>query len=535
MRVVGGFALRLAALYVLAYVLADWVSYVYPLAPFAITPWNPPPGLTLALLLVGGLRYAPAVLVAVLAAEFVVRGVPGSPWATLAASLVIAGGYSALGAVLLRAVRVDPKLGSLRDLSRLLATVAAGTAAIAVAYVGVFHLAGQVAWGGIWTHFLRFWIGDMIGVVVTTPLILVWVARRRTPQAVHGWEIAAQAGAIVLALGLAFHLGSPNAARLFYVLFLPLIWIAMRHGIRGAALGALGTQLGLIVAAKITAHSASSVLEMQFLMLALAATTLLLGMAVTERREVSEQLRERQDDLARTLRFVAAGEMASALAHELNQPLSAIGSYLRACQLMLQRPDPDRPRLAQTMDKVVAEAARAGDVVRRLREFFRTGTSRLEPVSISELLRTGIEPARKRAERHRVQLRVDVAAAAAAAAVLVDRLQLEIVIHNLVANAIDAIVAAQASRREVRVTARADARQMRVEVRDTGPGVAPELVTRLFEPFATSKAQGMGLGLALSRSIIEAHGGRLEAISGTTGGAFAFTLPLEPQEDRVNR
>jgi two-component system sensor kinase FixL len=311
---------RLVLSYLGAYVVADWVSYLYPLAPFAITPWNPPPGLSLALLLLCGLRYAPAVLVAVLTADAVVRDVPGPPWAMLASALVIAGGYSAVAALLLRALRIDPGLKSLRDLSWLLACVAAGTALIACAYVGVYVLAGQIARSQAADHALRFWIGDMIGVVVTTPLVLVVVARRPIGRS---WEVAAQAGAIVLALALVFGVGYPVASPLFYLLFLPLVWIAMRHGFRGAAYAAFATQIGLIAAARVTGHSASSVLEMQFLMLALAVTSLLLGMAVSERREAVERLSEKQEDLARTLRLAAAGEMASALAHELNQPLSA--------------------------------------------------------------------------------------------------------------------------------------------------------------------------------------------------------------------
>jgi two-component system sensor kinase FixL len=520
---------RLVLSYLGAYVVADWVSYLYPLAPFAITPWNPPPGLSLALLLLCGLRYAPAVLVAVLTADAVVRDVPGPPWAMLASALVIAGGYSAVAALLLRALRIDPGLKSLRDLSWLLACVAAGTALIACAYVGVYVLAGQIARSQAADHALRFWIGDMIGVVVTTPLVLVVVARRPIGRS---WEVAAQAGAIVLALALVFGVGYPVASPLFYLLFLPLVWIAMRHGFRGAAYAAFATQIGLIAAARVTGHSASSVLEMQFLMLALAVTSLLLGMAVSERREAVERLSEKQEDLARTLRLAAAGEMASALAHELNQPLSAIVNYLRACQLMLARPESERARLADTMNKVVVEAARAGDVVRRLRDFFRTGTSRLESLSIGRLVETAVEPLRERAERHGIQLRVDAAPVSRPA--LVDRMQLEIVIHNLVGNAIEAIAASDPPQRRVLVTVGEDATRTRVEVRDTGPGVMPEIAQRLFEPFATSKPQGMGLGLAISRSIVEAHGGQLWAESAEVGGVFCFTLPLESSEEGMN-
>ncbi len=520
--------LRIVALYLVAYVGADWVSYVYPLAPFAITPWNPPPGLSLALLLLAGLRYAPAVAVAFLLADLLVRNAPGPLWAMLASAFLVAGAYWAIAAVLLRGLRIDPKLRSLRDLSWLMCCVAAGTALTAFAYVGVYALAGQIGRSSVTEHFLRLWAGDLIGVVVTTPLVLVAAA---SGPAIPARELAAHAAAIALALALVFGVDYPVASPLFYVLFLPLIWIAMRHGIRGAALGAFGMQVGLIGAAKLTGHSASSVLEMQFLMLVLAATSLLLGMAVSERREVAERLREKQEDLSRTLRLAAAGEMASAMAHELNQPLSAIATYLRACRLMLEQGED--ARLRPTMDKAAAEIARAGDVVRRLRDFFRTGTSRLERLSIEGLLEAAVEPMRNRAARHGVQLQLD--AGAITQPVLVDRLQLEIVIHNLVGNAIDAVTASGAQPRKVHVTARQDGAQARVEERDTGPGVGQEVAHRLFEPFATSKPDGMGLGLAISRSIIEAHGGRLWNEAGAACGVFCFTLPLEMSDEGMSR
>jgi len=237
-------------------------------------------------------------------------------------------------------------------------------------------------------------------------------------------------------------------------------------------------------------------------------------------------LREKQIQLDRSLRLAAASEMASALAHELNQPLSAIGTYVRACQLMVADVKPPAARLQETMDKVVQEAARAGNVVRQLRDFFRTGSGHLSRIDVLPLLQSVIEGARLRTERHRVRWRLAVAENIPA--VLINRIQVETVLHNLIANSIDALKTARAdTEREISVAAVAESEQyVLISVADNGPGVPAEIVAQLFRPFATSKPQGMGLGLAISKSIIEGHGGRLWLESGEPGSTFRFTLPI---------
>jgi C4-dicarboxylate-specific signal transduction histidine kinase len=266
-------------------------------------------------------------------------------------------------------------------------------------------------------------------------------------------------------------------------------------------------------------HEASSVLELQFLMLTLAVTGLFLGMATTE-------LRAQQAGLRRSLRLAAAGEMASALAHELNQPLSAIATYVRACAILAERPEENRARLVETMGTVTSEVARAGDVVRRLREFFRSGAVRLEHASVAQLLARAAERAAPRLERHRIALAVECAPRLPG--VLVDRLQIETVLHNLMANAIDAITAADPAERTIRLGAASDRRgAVRITVRDSGPGLPPGMQADDFAPYASAKPHGMGLGLAISRSIVESHGGRLVADAVDHGASFSFTLPAE--------
>jgi C4-dicarboxylate-specific signal transduction histidine kinase len=331
-----------------------------------------------------------------------------------------------------------------------------------------------------------------------------------------------QGMSIVLALWIVFGTRFGDEPKLFYLLFLPVIWIAMRHGIEGGVFGTLTVQLGLIAAIVATRRGDGAVLDFQFLMLAVAATGLVLGAAVSERRAIERQLRDKQMRLDRSLRLAAASELASALAHELNQPLSAITAYLRACEMMLAAPQRDTNGLKATMDKVVAEANRAGSVVRRLRDFFRSGTAQPETVEPAVLVQEACTTVRERAERHRIALETP---AGDAPAVVVDRVQIEAVLHNLLANAIDALKMRPEGRAIRVVIAKDDAGFVRITIADNGPGIAAEIAEALFEPFVTTKPRGTGLGLAISRSIIDAHGGRLWYEALAPGSAFSFTIP----------
>ena len=514
-------ALGIGIAYVAIYVLLDWVSYIDPVAAFAITPWNPPPGLSIAFLLRRGVRQAPWLFVAALAAEFLVRGAPAPLPVMIAASLLLAVSYTGLSVVLARALRVEPDLASLRDVTMLVVSASVACGVIALAFVALFAGSGLLPAGAFGRSTLQFWIGDVIGIVVTAPALLV-ITRAQPPALRLDGERIAQVAAIAAALWIVFGSGLPDATMLFYVLFLPVIWIAMRDGLEGAVFGALAIQLGLIAATVWTGQSQGTVLEFQFLMLAIASTALLLGAAVSDRRTIERALREKQATLDRSLRLAAASELASALAHELNQPLSAMTAYLRACQLMVERGRTAEGELGATMNKAVAEAGRAASVVRRLRDFFRSGSVQLEAIAPAVLIEDACAALRERAQRHGVTLE---ASARNLPDVRVDRVQIEAVLANLLGNAIDALKH-RAGAREVRVDASRDERGfVRIAVADNGPGVDPEIARSLFDPFVTTKPKGMGLGLAISRSIVDAHGGKLWHETRDRGSVFCFTVP----------
>jgi two-component system sensor kinase FixL len=225
-------------------------------------------------------------------------------------------------------------------------------------------------------------------------------------------------------------------------------------------------------------------------------------------------------------RLTEMGQMASALAHEVNQPLSAATNYLGAGQVLLARGNqPGTERARGVFDKAAEQVERATQLVRRLREFGRKGGSERHPEPIGKLIdeATALALIGARDSGIQVQLRI----APELPEVVVDRIQVQQVIVNLIRNAVEAM---ESERRELTVSAAPDGvGGVAIRVADTGPGLAPEVAERLFEPFVTTKPQGMGIGLSICRSIVEAHGGKLHAEPNPEGGTvFAFSLPTAP-------
>lgn len=256
---------------------------------------------------------------------------------------------------------------------------------------------------------------------------------------------------------------------------------------------------------------------------------------LTEPRAQERRLQELQSELVHVSRLSAMGEMASSLAHELNQPLSAIANYMKGSATLLSSPGLDPERLKEPLERAYEQALRAGDIIKRLREFVARGETQHtleDPVRLMEEA-SALALVGSREQGVRVDLRFE----RNVGQVVVDKVQVQQVALNLIRNAIDAMDGRPLRRLTISVTTDPDDRHSaRISVADTGSGVDPEVLARLFQPFVSTKLKGMGVGLSICRTIVEAHGGRIWADSNGDGGAtFCFTLPLAELETSDER
>lgn len=254
---------------------------------------------------------------------------------------------------------------------------------------------------------------------------------------------------------------------------------------------------------------------------------------LTERRAAEERIQEVQAELLHVSRFTALGEMASALAHELNQPLTAITNYLHACRKLLEQQDGgDRPNcelVGQAVSEAAEQAVRAGAIIRSLRSLVKRTQGHSQDEALAKLLEETCALAMVGAREADVKIRIAVSPNAQT--IHADRVQIQQVLLNLMRNAIEAME--DAPQRELSVTANPSpcGRQVEIAVSDTGPGLAPEIAKTLFQPFNTTKSNGLGVGLSICRSIVEAHGGKIvaEPRSGR-GTTFRFLIPATKEK-----
>lgn len=251
--------------------------------------------------------------------------------------------------------------------------------------------------------------------------------------------------------------------------------------------------------------------------------------AAEERAAWLEQQREDAIRLEQSSRLITVGEMASSLAHELNQPLATITNYCRGCVGLLESGCVDRDTLLEPMRRATEQALRAAKIVSRVRTYLKRSEPLLDPVDPGEIIATTAGLAGAEAQRLGVELRVELPAVLPK--IRADRIMLEQLVLNLVRNAIDAMRDVTAPRR-LTIMCRPAGQMLETTVADQGPGIAAADRENIFRPFFTTKPDGMGMGLNICRSIIEFHGGRLWVTDGPEGGAvFHFTLPITRTDD----
>ena len=250
---------------------------------------------------------------------------------------------------------------------------------------------------------------------------------------------------------------------------------------------------------------------------------------ITEHKQAGEQERRQQTELARVARLSTMGEMATGLAHELNQPLSAIANFARGCIRRLRVDGSDPADLIQPLEEVCGQAERAGEILRHVRDFVRKSELKMSNVDINQTVRSVVKFIEIETRQTGATVRLDLAPALPR--VWADAIMIEQVICNLVRNAVEAMVEAGSRQREIAILTRPNGGgTIEVEIGDTGPGIDRNVIDKVFNQFFTTKPEGVGMGLSISRSIIESHGGDISVESGGGGTTFRFTLQASEQQ-----
>jgi signal transduction histidine kinase len=499
------------AAFVLIYVAVERLTLVYQLDGLGITLWGPAAGFSLVLLLRWGLSYAPFIFIASLIADFAVYTGPRGVFAPAGTSLVLAGGLCALTLALRKFWRFGPESPRLTDVVALLVIVPIGTLLIAVLYCAVLYAAGLITPWRLVIAARNFWIGDTLGMITLTaaaPAAFSLTSRSwQTISRSQVIDIVVFASTLCAAFWLIFAVASSYEHEFFYFLFLPIIWIAIRAGYAAASIALLVTHLLLLTIATTLGFVAYDFIAFQLLMLALTTTGLLLGAVISERWASEEQIRRQQADLARAGRQATVGAVGTALAHEVSQPLSSATNYLYAAHRLLRRHHGDSGPVAEALAKAELEARRAREALERVRDYVSTGRVEVVSIDLEAAVRKIAALLRRDAVGRQVVL--EVSSTPHLPAVRGDAVQLEQLLLNLITNAVEAACLRHDDRPRVSIHLRQRVERIVVEIQDNGPGIDAEIADRLFEPFETTKPRGMGLGLAVSRQIVEAHSGRL--------------------------
>jgi two-component system, LuxR family, sensor kinase FixL len=522
---------------VFVYVVLEWTSFLHEHKGVPVTPWNPGLGVAFGVIILRGAAYGLVLFGCVVIAEILVLQTDLSWPIILAIAAVVAASYTAAAMLARGFLRLDVALAHVRDVIVLLAAGAAAAGVVAVLLTALLLATNELDINDVGKSALPLFVGDIIGIAVVTPLLLRLSGRWRELTQAVSQPLAGEIVLFLLATGFALWMivGSdrPNDYKYFSLLFLPVVAVAVRHGMDGSCLALAATQLGLVALLKAYGYDAGVFTEFQIVMLVLTMTGLVVGVIVSERqqadlaaREAAARLKESQAEAARAARLNMVSGMASALAHEINQPMTAARALARSAQRLLQAPATDLDRANTNLSALVGQIDHASDVVRRMREFLRRGRPHFSTLDVRTLLDDALVLARPEAATHDTCIELDVAEPLPT--VFGDRIQLQQVVLNLVRNAMDAIAEAHRSNGHIRVHAHLaeQGKAVEISVSDNGAGIPAG--RPLFEPLSSTKADGIGLGLSICANIVQAHGGRIWLQSSQSGATeFRFSLPLQ--------
>lgn len=518
------------------YLGLEWLSFLHEHTGLPVTPWNPALGMMFAVIILRGAHYGLVLFASVVLAEvLVLQSWLGWP-VMLAIAGIVAGSYTAAASLARNLLRTGTPGFHTRDIAIVVSSGLAGallsSMLLAMLMLSIRHLnAGAI----VQTAGLLV-LGDSIGIAVVTPLVLRMVGRREwfsIPPAKMLVELAAYVAVIVLALAIIMQPEQPLRQSLLYLLFLPMVVAAVRQGIDGACAALTIAQLGLVGFLHLYGFDLERFTEYQLLMLVMTVTVLLVGAVVSERdaadvaaRDAARRLQELQNEAARTARLNLVSGMAAALAHEINQPLTAARALARSVGQLVIAEDGDRSRTTRNVAAMVEQIDHAAGVVRRMRQFLQRGEPDVASVDPRRLVEDALALIQTHASAEGIDLHVTPRGDPPL--VLADRIQIQQVVLNLVRNAMDAIT--ETGRTDGRITIEIgrsqSGREVEIGVRDNGTGIAPDRVSTIFVPLSTTKEHGLGLGLSICQTIVQAHGGRIWASETSPQGTeIRFSLP----------
>jgi signal transduction histidine kinase len=520
------------------YYLAARLGLAFTLQPHPISTLWPPNALLMAALLLTPGRSWWVLLAAALPAHLLAELQSGVPVTMVLGWYASNCSEALIGAALVR--RLVP--GTLRLDSMRSTGIFLLFGALAAPLISSFLDAGLVKLvgfgeGDYWTLVRMRFSSNVLAELTIVPLILAWAtwrpaALRDTPPRSFV-EIGAVFLGLLAASVIAFDLPvvDANAApALFYAPLPFLLWAAVRLGVRGTA-SALALVVVLTIGGAVHGmgpfaggspeHTAR---DLQLFLIAVSVPLLLLAVVLEERSRVEREAHEQRLQLTHLSRVAMLGELSGGIAHELNQPLTVILSNAQAAQHFISGTEVDRKELAEILSDIIAADQRAGAVIHRLRALFKKGEAHLQPLDANELVREVLSIAHGDLVTRSVEVQTDMAARLPL--IQGDSVQLQQVMLNLVMNAYDAM-SARADGRRLKIRTRARDRSVKISFSDLGAGFRPEDYEKLFQPFYSTKSQGLGLGLSISRSIVAAHGGRLWGTSMPgLGATFTISLPI---------
>ncbi len=512
--------------YLLAYLAADRLALPHGGEGPAIFSWNASAAISFGVLARYGANWFPFAIAGPLIASIVGGAEIG---AMLARSIGEAGACTIAAFFLRRPSGQSPDISRLRGIFAFFSAALAAALAISLAMVFQIYFAGGLGIQALSAPFGEWSLSHLVAILAVSPAVMLLVSPRRgfRGRLSITVELMLQIAALCLIAWEVFGRFVNQEIHFFYLLFLPVAWIAIRHGQRGTALALAFIYLAPVVTDLIFSHHDQVIVELQIRLGVLAVTGLLLGAMVGEQRLAEARMQARQTELAHFQRLNVGREMASALAHELTQPLTAAMNYTQAALRLIKAPEPEFERAVRIMEKSVDQIERVGQIIHGLRDFMRRGELRLAGNDVAEMIDDAIRLVQP--EAHAAGISLQVVEVHSLPPVLADKTQMVQLLVNLLRNAVQSTAGVENPL--VTVRAGLDGKMVKVSVVDNGAGLSPLVSARIFEPFVTTKEAGMGLGLSVSKSIIEAHDGSLWAEPPPSGGAaFHFTLPLKSKE-----